>query len=168
MGKNKLKGETASIVEFVCGGLLVVSGLSQFVLNAWTALACLFFGLFLIVQGLQWRVLIKDYKAYSALLSADPTGSIPNLAAATKASAKEVKTSLTLMIKKGLMENAAIDEQGNRVVIGCPPPTGSPVSTQPPIVAEAISIECKGCGAGNKVAKGSTAKCEHCGADISA
>lgn len=168
--EKKMKGQTASIVELVLGALLVLSGLSQ--LGAWNAniFMCFgwaFVGLFLIAQGIQWRLLIKDYKTYVALLSNDSSGSISNLAAATSSTAKNVKENLQMMIKKGLLKNAAINEQEGSLVLGAP--TGEPLiaASVSPEKTEVVAVECKGCGASNEIVKGRAAKCEHCGAPIS-
>lgn len=171
MDKKKLKGQTASIVEIVLGALLVLSGLSQ--LGAWHAnifmgLGWAFVGMFLIAQGVQWRILLKDYRSYMTLLSNDSSGSIANLASATNSSSKSVKENLEMMIKKGLLENAAINEQAGCIVLAAP--TGNPVikGASPAETRETVTVECQGCGASNEVVKGAGAQCEHCGAPLNA
>lgn len=169
MKEEKLKGQTASIVEFVFGGLMVIGGFQSFKLNPLTGLAWMALGAFLIATGIQWRMLIKDYRTYMTVLSNDPTGSITSISQATNTSNGIVKDNLKLMIKKGLAKNMAVDEQGNRVLQSsnqaspvAAPPTGAPISV------EMVAVTCSGCGAKNKVAKGTATQCEHCGTTLQA
>lgn len=169
MEEKKLKGQTASIVEFVFGGLLVVGGVGNLAVNPINGLACIAFGAFFIATGIQWRMLIRDYRTYMTVLSSDPTGSLAPVAQATNTSNGVVKDNLKLMVKKGLAKGLVVDEQGNRVIFGnaqpgavAAPPSGAPVPV------EMIAVTCAGCGAKNEVAKGTTVQCEHCGAPLQA
>lgn len=169
MEEKKLKGQTASIVEFIFGGLLVIGGIGNLALNPLNGLACIAFGAFLVVTGVQWRMLIKEYRTYMTVLSSDPTCSLTTIAQATNASNGTVKDNLKLMIKKGLAKGIVVDEQGNRVISGnshptsvAAPPSGSPVPV------EMVAVTCSGCGAKNEIARGATGQCDHCGATIQA
>lgn len=169
MKEEKLKGQTASIVEFIFGGLIVIGSIQSLRFNPLSGLAWISLGAFLIATGIQWRMLIKDYRTYMTVLSNDPTGSITTIAQATNTSNGIVKDNLKLMIKKGLAKNMVVDEQGNRVLQSngqarpvAAPPSGSPVPV------EMVAVTCDGCGAKSKVAKGTTALCEHCGAALQA
>lgn len=169
MEEKKLKGQTASIVEFVFGGLFVAGGVGNFALNPLNGLACIAFGAFLVVTGIQWRMLIKEYRTYMTVLSSDPVGSLTTIAQATNASNGTVKDNLKLMIKKGLAKGIVVDEQGNRVIRGnvqpdavAAPPSGAPIPV------EMVAVTCNGCGAKNEIARGATSQCDHCGAALQA
>lgn len=168
--EQKLKGQTASVVEFVFGGLLILGGLTSIVLSPLQSIAYVLFGIFLVLTGIQWRLLIKDYKTYMTVLSNDPTGSLTTIAQATNASTTTVKDNLKLMIKKGLAQGMAVDEQGNRVLrnndaFGMTT-NAVPVVMPSEAPIEKVAVVCSGCGATNQVTKNSTAQCEHCGASI--
>ena len=117
MEEKKLKGQTASIVEFIFGGLLAIGGAGNLAFNPLNGLACIAFGAFLVMTGIQWRMLIKEYRTYMTVLSSDPTGSLTTIAQATNASIGTVKDNLKLMVKKGLAKGIVVDEQGNRVIL---------------------------------------------------
>lgn len=185
MQQKKLKGQTASIVEFVCGGILALAGFSGFsqishsgASGFFMALAWLLLGLFLIACGIEWRLLIKSFKRYSGLVGNNSLFPISQLAQATSTSTKDVRSNLELMIKRGLAEGYVLDDAEGTVVNkgagGHSPsqaaPTNAAAPTGAPVVPaqEKTTIICSGCGAKNEIVKGSTAECEHCGAKLSA
>ena len=168
--EQKLKGQTASVVEFIFGGLLILGGLTSIAMIPLQGIAYVLLGAFLVLTGIQWRLLIKNYKTYMTVLSNDPTGSLTTIAQATNASTTTVKDNLKLMIKKGLAQGMVVDEQGNRVLRdndvsgNAANVVPSAASSEAPV--EMVAAVCSGCGATNQVAKNSTANCEHCGAAI--
>lgn len=176
MGQRKLKGQTASMVEFIFGGILIISGFGGFsrifgASSVFNALTCLFLGLFLVSCAIEWRLLLKSYKRYSGLIGANATFSISQLAQATSSSTKEVRSNLELMIKKGLAEGYTIDDAEDAVVNqkagGQSPSKAAPIG-EPVIPAQKKTVACEGCGATNEIIEGMTAECEHCGTKLSA
>ncbi len=177
MDQTRVKSGTAS---FIFGALLVLFGFTSMgsgvhllgINSFWRDLAFIFLGLFLIGNGLEWRILGSVCGKYSILLANDPSGSIANLAQATNASEKTVKDNLNLMIKKGVASNIAINEQdgavvvNNRQQIGVPNPETVVIPST--VTQEKVTVACSGCGAKAEVTKGSTAICEHCGTPIQA
>ena len=99
----------------------------------------------LIVLGLKKFILIKTFRNYSARLTADPMKSLDSLASSMGVSVAVVRKKISAMLNHGLFPNAYIDKQTNCLV----------------------TVQCRGCGATNKIAKGSVAECEFCGSQIS-
>lgn len=136
-------------------------------------------GIMLIIFSRKRKKLINDFKKYVSAISADPTGSIANLAAAVGTSQDVVKKNLELMIRRKYFVNAYINQETNCVVIrnisiaNSSQPT---VDVQPTINAnqqaipklEYISCTCKSCGGINRVVKGQSAECDFCGSPINA
>lgn len=166
--EQKLKGQTASIVEFIFGGLIILGAFGSIAINPLQSIAYILFGAFLVVTGVQWRLLIKDYRTYMTILSNDPSGSLASISQATNASTTAVKDNLKLMIKKGLAKDIAIDEQAGRVLrnVSQENIAATPVTNETHL--ETVAVVCNGCGAKNEVLKGSVSKCEHCGTTIQA
>lgn len=167
--EQKLRGQTASVVEFVFGGLLALGGIGMVAVSPLQGIAYVLFGAFLVATGIQWRLLIKDYRTYMTVLSNDPTGSLTTISQATNSSVAAVKDNLKLMIRKGLAKDLVVDEQGNRVIrnmgsvnAAAAPPVG------PPVAVETVAVTCSGCGAKNEVVRGVATQCDHCGATLQA
>jgi len=125
-------------------------------------------GVLLIVFSRKRKKLINDFKTYVQRLSADPTGSINNLAAGLGTSQDVVKNNLNMMIKKRYFSNAYIDTENNRVVFSVvseQQQTNAPKASQSNI--EYITVTCKSCGGINKVIKGTVGECDYCGSPLS-
>lgn len=192
MSKPKIKGSKASKIEVILGAILIViffSGCSnEFLMDKIRLMAAsfVFLGAYFIARGLEWGQLIKQYRAYEALLANDPSGSLSTLASATKSSVKDVKRTLRLMIKRGMTGPMTIDEGADRAV-GVFSPTvaispkgaalekeaqqpGATTSNSQPNSAGAPSCEmvvsCPSCGARNSMPLNAVALCGHCGAKI--
>lgn len=174
MAEEKVKGRTASIVEFVLGALLVLSGFNVAKVNILNGFAFIAFGAFLIVCGLEWRVLLKERRIYLTFIGANAAATVSDLAQANNSSEKTVKDNLGLMIKKGMVRNLAINEQNGAIVSnsgmnGAKGPASSsapaaPAASQAP---EKVAMRCPGCGAPNEITKGETTACEYCGSPLS-
>lgn len=129
-------------------------------------------GVWLIYLSRKKYKLIKNFKIYVPRLSADPTGSLENLAAGVGTSLDDVKKNLQKMIDKKYFVNAYLDTKENRIVF---PSMAGQKSTQTqqfqnvnmdaPKV-EYTTITCKNCGAMNKAIKGNVTECEFCGSQI--
>jgi hypothetical protein len=127
-------------------------------------------GLLLIFAGVSRNNLIKLFKSYAANLANDPIKSIDSLASAQNMPVNVVQSKLQIMINKGYFVNAAIDRQRNCLVFGNEAELLQQAAStnmnaiQPS--AELVTVICQGCGAPNKTQKGSSSKCEFCGAPL--
>lgn len=135
-------------------------------------------GICLIVLSAKKTNLIKKFKTYVAVVSRNPNGYIPDIAASLGASEDVVKKNIEKMIKKKYFANAYIDHDSNCIVIANKqnlvdntvqqPKVSTNVSTssaasQP---AEMVTVKCKGCGGINTIQKGAVAECDYCGSSI--
>lgn len=136
-------------------------------------------GVWLIVLSRKTTKLIKEFKEYVAVVSNDPDGYIPDIAASLGTSEDVVKKNLELMIKKNYFVNAFIDQNSNCIVIANKqniidstaqqPQTNAfahavaPAATQ---AIEMVTIKCKGCGGINTIQKGIISECVYCGSPI--
>lgn len=165
------KGKTASIVELIFGIIFVLAGITNIRSNALLGIAYIAFGAFLIVCGLEWRRLRSLYGTYATIISNGTAKTISDLASATHSSPLETKETLKRMIKKGLATNVAVDEHSGQIIVGEPTiksATSIDAAPASAIPCETITAICPGCGAPNKIEKGTKTECEHCGAPISA
>lgn len=140
--------------------------------------------LFLIIKSRRTNKLLKNIPVYSAALSTDATGFIPNLAAAMNTSEDVVKNNLRQMIAKRYVTNITLHETDNCVQFLNPVPksnsAGSNTSAKVSIRKDTIhqkdsspsiemsTVKCENCGAMNTLAKGQVAECEYCGSAIKA
>ena len=185
MGREKVKGETATKVEIVFGALIALGAISSLIQgrvydsqDVWCTLGTLFLGAYLLVRGIEWGQLVKTYRRYSPLLAHNASGSIVEIASAEGTTVEAVKKNLRLMIKRGMATNTAVDEQSNRVVTtlggSAAPSPGAPQAPGPQMPGSQhgssgmVVVECAGCGAKNSVSRGAVAQCGHCGAQIDA
>ncbi len=116
---------------------------------------------------------LKEFKKYVAVISNDPSGYIPNIAATLGTSENVVKSNLEIMIQKGYFESAFIDENSNCIVFANiqttqTAPTSTNVSAKVPKVpgVEMVTVKCSGCGGINTIVKGQTGECDYCGSAI--
>lgn len=131
-------------------------------------------GLLLIYFSVKKKKLIKYFKTYVQKLSADPTGSISNLASAAGTSPDVVKKNLENMINKKFFANAYIDIERNCIVFPSSNNINVSANTthsnvqqntnQPEI--EYVTVTCKSCGGINKIIKGKVSECDFCGSPI--
>ena len=170
------------IVIVLFFGLMTVAGLTDEELSADKAFIVVMIiidliGVILIVLSAIRHRLIKNFKKYVELLSNDPTGSIPNLAAALGVGEDVVVKNLEKMIKKKYFANAYIDRNQNRVCLpnretapsaqeGVPHVTVPNTSQAAPAADQMTTVICPGCGGVNTVRKGCVAECEYCGSSI--
>ena len=89
MGREKVKGETATKVEIVFGALIALGAISSLIQgrvydsqDVWCTLGTLFLGAYLLVRGIEWGQLVKTYRRYSTLLAHNASGSIVEIASA--------------------------------------------------------------------------------------
>jgi len=131
-------------------------------------------GIWLILLGKKRSKLIKTFKSYVSRLSTDPTGSIDQLASSSSTSVDIVNKNLNEMIKKKYFVNAFIDKDRNCIIFPHYSQSQTQTQTQGTLnrtqtqnqAIEFATVSCKGCGATNKVAKGSVGECDFCGSQI--
>ena len=128
-------------------------------------------GILLMVKGRKKIRLIKNYYDYSARLDADPTKSIALLASSTGVTVAAATKNISEMIVLGFFPGCCLDEYGSRLVTPNAAPVQQTVFT--PVYnattqnTRYVTVQCKGCGAINKIIAGSVGECEFCGSKIS-
>ncbi len=130
-------------------------------------LVLLLLSLFILYSGLKQKKLLKFFRSYVTIISADSTGSMEIIAANTGSSVDKVKMNLQEMIKKNYFTNAYIDFERNRIVTSRQQSAGE---YQPEYHCDAkpdlVRVSCKGCGAVSTIPAGSDAECEYCGSKL--
>ena len=127
-------------------------------------------GVWLIIKGNKKFSLIKTFSDYSARLAADPEKSIDLLASATGVTVATATKNISDMIAVGFFPNCYLDGQRNKLVFPTMQPQSpitASVSNAQPQSVKYTTVQCKGCGATNKVAVGTVCECEFCGSQIS-
>lgn len=132
-------------------------------------------GIMLIVKGYKRKRLIKNYYDYSARLSADPDKSIDLLSSSIGATVLVVTKNISDMIALGFFPGAFLDTAHNRIVMQNAKASTThtvPITTvntpvQNTQTVKYVTIQCKGCGATNKIIAGAVGECEFCGSQIS-
>jgi hypothetical protein len=125
-------------------------------------------GISLIVRGKKRRELAKLFKEYTARLATDPLRSIDQLAAATGVAVETAKENILEMIDKGYFVNTYVDFDRNCLVFlqeGASPESASTQQSESSV--EYASVSCPGCGATNRIRKGTVGECEFCGNPLS-
>lgn len=133
----------------------------------------------LILFSVKRKQSVQDFKRYVAFLSADPTGSIPVLAAAVGESEKAVKKKLDVMIKRKFFVDAVIDERRNCLLIAeqykkpeftmgevSVPASGPDAQETGGQEMKYVSCVCGSCAGVNQIVKGKEGKCAFCGSPI--
>lgn len=129
-------------------------------------------GVWLIIKGNKNFKLIKTFYDYSARLAADPEKSIDLLAFATGVNVAIATKNISDMLAVGFFPNSYLDGQRNKLVV----PTMSqsqasnvstPTSNVITQMVKYTTVQCKGCGATNKIVTGTVGKCEFCESQIS-
>ncbi len=176
---NKVKA-TATIQKVfgwiiaLFNGLIAFVGATQ-ISEAFDVVMVLFFagitalGVMLILKGNKKIKLIKTFHDYSARLSSDPEKSIDLLAASTGATVEATTKNILDMISVGFFQNCYVDTQHNKLIMNNQNnfQQSQVVPTQPQKAVKYVTVQCKGCGATNKIASGSVGECEFCGSQIS-
>lgn len=181
--KAKAKGVTQQIFGWIitifCGLMTSVgagtSGFKETIDVVMVTLFAVFTGLgvLLIVKGGKRKKLIKNYYDYSARLSADPDKSIDLLSSSIGVTVAVATKNITDMIALGFFPGAFLDTAHNRLVMqNAKPAAAYATSTQVvpnPTEKEIkyVTVQCKGCGATNKIIAGTVGECEFCGLQIS-
>ena len=165
------------VITLICGLIAIAGGSSSGLKTAMDIgmtgffLVLLGLGILQIVRGTRRKRLIALFKEYAARLSNDPGRSMEKLAAAMGVSIEKAKKNLLKMIRVGFFVNAYVDSSRNILEFAreSVPDQGSAVPTQQAESAsEYACVSCPGCGAKNKIEKGSVGKCEFCNSYLSA
>lgn len=122
-------------------------------------------GLFFIIEGIKRKHLISEFRLYIEKLSQDPNKSLARLSYITKVPVYKIKIKINKMIGYGFFINAYIDETDNTLVYLNSTAKSKASSSQNQITY--VTVKCSGCGATNRIVKGTVGKCEFCGAYIS-
>ncbi len=129
-------------------------------------------GILLIKKGTRKTKLIKTFYDYSARLAADPEKSIDLLAASTGVTVALATKNITDMLAYGFFPNCYLDGQHNKMVV--PTTQRSQSSTATTSISHGqtqtvkyTTVQCKGCGATNKIVVGTVGECEFCGSQLS-
>lgn len=192
MNKSKVAiavSKTVSFIQMFVGtvivltfGLITIMYLTDKEFSADMGVGFLIFCLVLVALGV-WLIflsrkkikLMKEFKKYVSVVSCDPNGYIPDIAASLGTSEDVVKKKLKLMIKKKYFANAFIDLNSNCLVIENK--QNSAVNTEQQMNArensnvtyqpmEMVTVKCKGCGGINTIQKGAVCECDYCGSSI--
>lgn len=138
-------------------------------------------GILLIVLSIRKSKLIGAFKKYVEVVSSDPTGYIPDIAASLGSSENVVERNLKLMVEKKYFTNAFIDLNTNCIVVAnrrnttvnptpqsqADTPQASNMSASVSHSAvEMVTVKCKGCGGINTIQKGAVGECDYCGSSI--
>ncbi|MGI6269091.1 MAG: hypothetical protein ACOYKJ_00925 [Candidatus Howiella sp.] len=180
--KARAKGLTQQvfgwIITIFCGLMASVgagsSGFKETVDVVMVTMFALFtvLGVRLIIKGYKRKKLIKSYYDYSPRLSADPDKSLDLLASSIGTTVAAVTKDIFNMIALGFFPEAFLDTARNRIVMK----EDKPIVTQTnPVAASTtttqavkyITVQCRGCGATNKIIVGTVGECEFCGSQIS-
>lgn len=132
--------------------------------------------LFFLVAGFVMRKVAKKIqseaekvKEYLAIIVNGNIHQIDNIAATTGRSYDVVKADIQMMIKKGYLKNAYLDESMSEVVLPDNRPiiNATPVSDNMTVEKTVVTkvIACPCCGANNTIV-GAQGECEYCGSPI--
>lgn len=189
MNKSKVAIVVSQIIEkieMICGGLWAalfavtlcvslfddVKDGAAFVI---TALLLVLLGVWVFLCGLKRRKMRLEFKKYVTHLSADPTGSLENIAAASGTSVDVVQKNLQFMVKKKFFADAYLDKTDNRLVLSSMEHKRNEEGTQDYSFAaqsqpqkEIVykACKCPNCGGMNKIAQGIVAECDFCGSPL--
>ncbi|MBU5437296.1 hypothetical protein KQI42_04705 [Tissierella sp. MSJ-40] len=126
-------------------------------------------GIWLIMFGIRRKKLIRRFKEYEQIISSENETSINNIANITFQSSDFVMDDIQTMINKKLFTNVFIDKNDKRIIFekrNDSVKTTYDETASISIHKEMSVVKCSGCGAPNKIPKGSSSECEFCGSPI--
>lgn len=128
-------------------------------------------GIWMIIKSSKRKKLIVLFRNYAARLESDPDKSLDLLSSSIGASVDTVTKNISEMVSLGLFPNAFVDTTHNRLVFQNNNKTVAQASYQNTASVQKeiryVTVQCKGCGATNKIIAGSIGECEYCGAQVS-
>lgn len=179
INKVKVKGTILRVLGWIIAisnGFIALVGSSVGIKEALDVALVLFFlamvaiGVWLIIKGNKTIKLIKTYYAYSARLATDPEKSIDLLASVMGITVETATKNISDMITAGFFPDCYLDGQHNKLVVPTTPQASSvstPISNATTQTVKYVTVQCKGCGATNKIISGTVGECEFCGSQIS-
>lgn len=126
------------------------------------------FGIRLTAKAIQKIKLVKKFHGYSAILDNNSETSLDILASSVGISVMKINKEIKDMIFLGLFPDAYVDNN-NRLILGTKA-VQQDNKEQPSASSEEkklVTVQCKGCGATNKIMIGAVGECEFCGSQIS-
>ena len=115
-------------------------------------------GILLIINGLSNQKLIKNFRRYSAIIANDAEKSLDLLSLQTGVPVAQLTQEISTMISYGFFPGAHIDPKGNLLVLD---PEKAELKKQA-ATEHFVVVQCKSCGANNKVIPGTISECEYC------
>lgn len=119
-------------------------------------------GVFLIISGNEKAKIIERFRDYSSRLETDPEKSIDLLVSAAGVTVIKATKSIRKMMAYGFFPGYYLDDKHNKLVrfVEFQPHT---FVAQTANHIKYITVQCKGCGATNKIISGAVGECEFCG-----
>ncbi|SCY91260.1 DUF4381 domain-containing protein [Alkaliphilus peptidifermentans] len=123
----------------------------------------------LIFLGRRTKQNAERFKKYISIIVNHEETSINNIAAAIPTSYEVAKKDIQKMINRGYFSGAYINETLKEIILPKEQDiynmdTNVKVDSNPNL--EMVAVRCKGCGANNKIRKGSVDECQYCGSPI--
>lgn len=163
------------IIAVFCG-LCAIVGVTQITESLDVVIAIMFLGftvggVSLILKGKKKKKLLMTFQDYNTRLAFDASKSIDLLATSVGKSVDVVRKEVITMINMGLFANAYINRDRNCIIfpqMGDATYRANPINTQVNTPgAQFVTVQCSGCGATNKIVRGTVSECEYCGVQIS-
>lgn len=128
-------------------------------------------GVALILLARKIKKSAEKFRKYISIIVNRGETSISNIAAAIPTSYEIVQKDLQKMIDRGYFTGAYINEMSKEIILP-EKQEGSniidkSIQANPNSTPETVVVKCNGCGANNKIVKGSVNECQYCGSPIS-
>ncbi len=104
----------------------------------------------------------ERFSKYLSIITNHQETSIENIAAAIPTTYEAAKKDLKIMIDKGYLPGAYINETSREIVLLREQQLNTNEMGNSNHNTEMVVVNCKGCGANNMVAKGKVEKCQYC------
>ncbi len=181
INKVKVKGTTQRVFGWIIAvfnGFVVFAGCATSGFKEALDVAMVLFfsaiaavGVWLIIKGNKKIKLIRTFYDYSARLSADTEKSIDLLASSTGTTVAVATKNISDMLAAGFFPNCYLDGQHNRLVVPAVSQQRVPAfsASVPNAATQRVkytTVQCKNCGATNKVILGTVGECEYCGSPL--
>lgn len=180
INRVKVKGIVQRVLGWIIavfnGFIAFVGGAASGFKEALDVTLVLFFsavaavGICLIIKGNKKFKLIKTFYDYSARLATDSEKSIDLLASAIGVTVAIAMKNVSDMIEFGFFPNCYLDGQRNKLVVPTASQSQASIASTPTATTQTVkytTVQCKGCGATNKIISGTVGECEFCGSKIS-
>ncbi len=146
--------------------------------DVYMALFFLIAGIVLVLLGRNTAKNAEKFKKYISIIVNHEETSIDNIAMAMPTSYEKAKEDLQKMINRGYFADAYINDADREIVLPSMEQsyvvkaevnvrTNTEVNIRTNTEIEMVVVSCKGCGANNKIEKGTVGECQFCGSPIS-